>query len=168
MREARQIGKLVLAAGRPPQCVRSSVMLALVPGPSSPSTFPLTSSMLPLSWTSVLRVLDMALTCSAHGLAIPFQRSPLPVLCPGMVWQEPVGLGHHLSFWNKGLEGYSTLPLSPACVSVFFGHPVHSCLRAGLLPAGPIIYMFCVVCVSFSRARSVLSRAEGSIFLTFL
>lgn len=36
MREAWQIGKLGLAAGRPPQCVRSSVTLALVP--INPST----------------------------------------------------------------------------------------------------------------------------------
>lgn len=62
MRESWQIGKLDLAAGCPPQCVRSSMMLALVPGPSPPSTFPLISSTLPLSWATVLRVLDMALT----------------------------------------------------------------------------------------------------------
>lgn len=42
MREAWQIGKLGLAAGHPPQCVRSSVTLALVP--INPSTSPPSTS----------------------------------------------------------------------------------------------------------------------------
>lgn len=82
MREARQIGKLDLAAGRPPQCVRSSMTMALVPvNPSmSPSsTFPLTSSTLPLSWASVLRVLDMALTLLCTQFSYPLPDVPLPM-----------------------------------------------------------------------------------------
>lgn len=113
----------------------------------------------------------MALTLLCTRFSYPLPDVPTPpgaVPCPGMVWQEPVGLGHHLSFWNKGLESYSTLPLPLAPASVFVGHLVHSCLRAGLLPTGPVIYMCCVVCVSFSRASSVLSRAEESVCLPFL